>query len=137
LAIQSTQGENIMANKAQAFTVLNTFADSRVALIQGMRDAGYTTLEACEPIVIEWACDKVGAEWGLTKAGKVKMVSDHPNYNTAKGVKRDVMLMIAGTTRRKASSAKKEPADPVAELIAKFKKLSVADQRKALKALSV
>ena len=125
-----------MANKALAFTTLNTFADSRVALIQGMKDAGYKTLEACEPIVIEWACDKVGAEFRWNKAKtKIMMVSDHPNYNTAKGVKRDIMLMIAGTTRRQASNAKKEPADPVAELIAKFKKLSAADQRKALKAL--
>lgn len=123
-----------MANKAQAFTVLNTFADSRVALIQGMKDAGYKTLEACRPIVIEWACSKTGAEYRETKAGKVVLVSDHPKYEGAKTVVRDVMLMIEGTTRR-ASSAKKEPKDPVAELIAKFNKLSAADQRKALKAM--
>lgn len=123
-----------MANKAQAFTVLNTFADSRVALIQGMKDAGYKTLEACRPIVIEWACEKTGAEYRETKAGKVVLVSDHPKYEGAKTVVRDVMHMIEGTTRR-ASSAKKEPKDPVAELIAKFSKLTPAQQRKALAVL--
>ena len=124
-----------MANKAQAFTVLNTFADSRIALIQGMKDAGYKTLEACRPIVIEWACEKTGAEYRETKAGKVVLVSDHPKYEGAKTVVRDVMHMIEGTTRRQASSAKKEPVDPVAELLKAFAKLTPAEQRKALKAL--
>ena len=124
-----------MANKAQAFTVLNTFADSRVALIQGMKDAGYKTLEACRPIVIEWACEKTGAEYRETKAGKVVLVSDHPKYEGAKTVVRDVMHMIEGTTRRQASSAKKEPVDPVAELLKAFAKLTPAEQRKALKAM--
>ena len=123
-----------MANKAQAFITLNTFADSRVALIQGMRDAGYKTLEACRPIVIEWACEKTGAEFRETKAGKVVLVSDHPKYEGAKTTVRDIMHMIEGTTRR-TSSAKKEPKDPVALLIAQFNKLSAADQRKALKVL--
>ena len=124
-----------MANKAQAFTVLNTFADSRVALIQGMRDAGYKTIEACRPIVIEWACEKTGAEYRETKAGKVVLVSDHPKYEGAKTTVRDVMHMIEGTTRRQASSAKKEPKDPVAELLEKFSKLTPAQQRKALAVL--
>ena len=123
-----------MANKAQAFNTLNTFADSRVALIQGMRDAGYKTLEACRPIVIEWACEKTGAEYRETKAGKVVLVSDHPKYEGAKTTVRDVMHMLEGTTRR-ASSAKKEPKDPVAELLAKFSKLTPAQQRKALAVL--
>ena len=123
-----------MANKAQAFITLNTFADSRVKLIQGMRDAGYKTLEACRPIVIEWACEKTGAEYRETKAGKVVLVSDHPKYEGAKTTVRDIMHMIEGTTRR-TSSAKKEPKDPVALLIAQFNKLSAADQRKALKVL--
>ena len=124
-----------MANKAQAFTVLNTFADSRVALIQGMKDAGYKTLEACRPIVIEWACEKTGAEYRETKAGKVVLVSDHPKYEGAKTTVRDIMHMIEGTTRRQASSAKKEPVDPVAELLKAFAKLTPAEQRKALKAM--
>ena len=124
-----------MANKAQAFNTLNTFADSRIALIKGMKDAGYKTLEACRPIVIEWACEKTGAEYRETKAGKVVLVSDHPKYEGAKTVVRDVMHMIEGTTRRQASSAKKEPADPVAELLKAFAKLTPAEQRKALKAM--
>ncbi len=124
-----------MANKAQAFTTLNTFADSRVALIQGMRDAGYKTLEACRPIVIEWACEKTGAEYRETKAGKVVLVTSSANYEGAKTTVRDIMHMLEGTTRRQASSAKKEPKDEVAKIIEAFNKLSAADQKRALKAL--
>ena len=124
-----------MANKAQAFNTLNTFADSRVALIKGMKDAGYATVEECRPIVIEWACEKTGAEYRETKAGKVVLVSDHPKYEGAKTVVRDVMHMIEGTTRRQASSAKKEPEDAVAKILKAFAKLTPAEQRKALKAM--
>ena len=124
-----------MANKAQAFNTLNTFADSRVQLIQGMKDAGYATIEACRPIVIEWACSKTGAEYRETKAGKIVLVSDHAKYEGAKTVVRDMMHMIEGTTRRQASSAKKEPKDAVAKILEAFAKLTPAEQRKALKAL--
>jgi len=124
-----------MANKALAFNTLNTFADSRVQLIQGMKDAGYATIEACRPIVIEWACSKTGAEYRETKAGKIVLVSDHAKYEGAKTVVRDIMHMIEGTTRRQASSAKKEPEDAVAKIIKAFAKLTPAQQRKALAVL--
>jgi hypothetical protein len=120
-----------MSNKAQAFAVLNTFADSRVALIQGLKDAGYHTVEQCKPIVIEWACDKTGAEFRTTEAGKVLLVSSHKRYEAAKTTVRDTMLMIEGTTRRK-ESARKE-TDPLQTLADKLAKLSKADQRKVLK----
>ena len=123
-----------MTNKTQAFKTLDTFADSRVTLITGMQKAGYATVEECRPIVIEWACGKTGAEYRETKAGKIVLVSDHPKYEGAKTTVRDIMLMIEGTTRR-ASSAKKEPLDPVAKIIEAFNKLTPAEQRKALKAL--
>ena len=123
-----------MTNKANAFKALNTFADSRIKLIKGMQDAGYATVEACRPIVIEWACEKTGAEYRETKAGKVVLVSDHPKYEGAKTVVRDIMLMIEGTTRR-ASSGKKEADDPVAKIIKAFGKLTPAQQRKALAVL--
>ncbi len=123
-----------MTNKANAFKALNTFADSRIKLIKGMQDAGYATVEACRPIVIEWACEKTGAEYRETKAGKVVLVTDHPKYEGAKTVVRDIMLMIEGTTRR-ASSGKKEADDPVAKIIKAFGKLTPAQQRKALAVL--
>jgi len=124
-----------MTNKAKAFSTLNTFADSRVKLIQGMHDAGYTTVEACRPIVIEWACGKTGAEYRETKAGKVVLVTDHPKYEGAKTTVRDMMHMIEGTKRtNKKSSAKKED-DPVAKIIEAFGKLTPAQQRKALAVL--
>ena len=120
-----------MTNKTQAFKTLDTFADSRVTLITGMQKAGYATVEACRPIVIEWACLKTGAEYRETKAGKIVLVSDHPKYEGAKTTVRDIMLMIEGTTRR-ASSAKKEPLDPVAKIIEAFNKLTPAEQRLSL-----
>ncbi len=125
----------LIANETQAFQVLNTFADSRATLIQGMKDAGYTTIEACDPIVIKWACAKVGAKWQI-KAEKVRFVSTHKMYNTAKTVKNDIMHMLKGTTRHKASHGRTEPTDKVAKIIADFKKLTPAEQRKVLKALS-
>ena len=123
-----------MTNKANAFKTLDTFADSRVTLITGMQKAGYATVEECRPIVIEWACKKTGAEYRETKAGKVVLVTDHPKYEGAKTVVRDIMLMIEGTTRR-ASSGKKEADDPVAKIIKAFGKLTPAQQRKALAVL--
>ena len=124
-----------MSNKAIAFKTLDTFADSRVTLITGMQKAGYATVEECRPIVIEWACLKTGAEYRENKAKtKLMLVTSSANYEGAKTTVRDIMLMIEGTTRR-ASSGKKEPADPVAKIIEAFGKLTPAQQRKALKAL--
>ena len=123
-----------MSNKAKAFSTLDTFADSRIKLLQGMQGAGYATVEACRPIVIEWACAKTGAEYRETKAGKIVLVSDHPKYEGAKTTVRDIMHMIEGT-KRVNSSARKEPLDPVAKIIEAFGKLTPAEQRKALKAL--
>ena len=124
-----------MTNKANAFKTLDTFADSRVTLITGMQKAGYATVEACRPIVIEWACGKTGAEYRWNKAKtKAMLVTSSTNYEGAKTTVRDIMLMIEGKTRR-ASSGKKEADDPVAKIIKAFGKLSASDQRKALKAL--
>lgn len=101
------------ANKAQAFATLNTFADSRVALIQGMKDAGYKTVEECKNVVIEWACSKTGCTFTTTEAGKNRLVSGHKKYESTKTVVRDVMLMIEGTTRHKKQSNRKESAPKV------------------------
>ena len=122
-------------NETKAFAVLDKFADSRILLIEGMQKAGYTTIEECDPIVIKWACEKVGAEWQI-KADKVRFVSTHPKYNTAKTVKNDIMHMLRGTTRHAESNGKKEPADNVTKIIEAFNKLTPAEKRKVLKALS-
>jgi len=129
----------LTANETKAFAVLDKFADSRVTLIEGMQKAGYTTLEECEPIVIKWACERAGAKWAVNNSGKVKMVSSDPNWSSAKTAKRDVMLMLKGTTRREAtpSHGKSEPADNVTKIIDAFNKLTPAEKRKVLKALAV
>jgi hypothetical protein len=123
------------ANKAMAFATLNTFADSRVALIAGMHKAGYT-LETARGVVIEWACGKVGSgDKGFKvneETGKVTLVSSHAKYETAKTVVRDVMHMMAGTTRREASTRKE--VDPVAQALKALAKLTPAQLRKVLAA---
>ena len=134
----TTSRRKTMSNKTKAFTVLNTFADSRVALIQGMKGAGYATVEECRPIVIEWACEKMEVGEAGFKVhdvtGKVSLITSNPKYESTKTVVRDVINMLKGVTRS-TSSARKEPLDPVAKIIEAFGKLTPAEQRKALKAL--
>jgi hypothetical protein len=126
---------SVAINKTAAFITLNTFADSRVALIEGMHKAGYT-LETARGVVIEWACDKVKSGKAGFKVndetGKVTLVSGHAKYETAKTVVRDVMHMMAGTTRR-ASGAKKE-VDHVAIALKALAALTPAQLRKVLAA---
>lgn len=96
-------------NKKAAFKALDTFANSRVQLIQSMIDAGYPTIEDCRPVVIEWACTKTGAEYRVAESsGIAKLVSSHPKYEAAKTTVRDIMLMLQGTTRH-AESKRTEP----------------------------
>lgn len=127
-------------NKAKAFATLNKFATAREQLTQGMHDAGYT-LETARPVVIEWACERMGH--GLEaknpalkvhpESGKVSMVSSHVKYEAIKTVVRDVMLMLAGTTRRKASA--KTEVDPVEQALKALAKLTPAQLKKVLAAL--
>lgn len=121
------------ANKAMAFATLNKFSTARVQLIAGLRDAGYT-LETARGVVIEWACDKVGSGkkgYKVNKeTGKVTMVSSHAKYETTKTVVRDVMLMLAGKTRRESSATRE--IDLVAEAIKAYGKLNAAQKRKFL-----
>ena len=123
-----------MSNKSQAFKALNTFAASRVKLIESMQAAGYDTVEACRPVVIEWACEKTGAAFNVSKAGKVMLDSSHAKYEAAKTTVRDVMLMLQGTTRHAAQGSAK--TDPVDAVIKAFGKLTAAQQRAVLKAIA-
>ena len=120
-------------NKAAAFAALNTFADSRVALIAGLKAAGYT-LETARGVVIEWACGKTGAAFKVNEtSGKVSLVTSHAKYEKAKTTVRDTMLMLAGTTRRKSSASREH--DPVAHAIKVMTGLTPAQVRKVLAAL--
>jgi hypothetical protein len=114
-------------NKQLAFNTLDNFASARVDLIKGMRDAGYTTVEECRPIVIEWACAKAKAGkagFTVSDAGKVMMNSKHPKYNTIKTIVRDITLMLQGTTRKETTRANEsnrtEPVNPFAKAVKQF-----------------
>lgn len=119
-------------NKTAAFKALDKFATARVQLIQGFKDAGYT-LETARGVVIEWACAKTGAEFKVhPESGKVTLVSGHAKYESTKTVVRDVMNMMAGTTRREVSGATER--DPVAAALKALAKLTPAQLRKVLAA---
>ena len=119
-------------NKTAAFKALDKFATARVQLIQALHDAGYT-LETAKPVVIEWACAKTGAEFKVhPESGKVTLVSGHAKYESTKTVVRDVMNMMAGTTRREVSGATER--DPVAVAMKALAKLTPAQLRKVLAA---
>jgi hypothetical protein len=121
-------------SKAKAFQALDQFANSRAKLIKDMQAAGYTTVEECRPIVIEWACMKTGAEFRVAESsGAVKLVSSHPKYETAKTVVRDVMLMLEGTTRREQASSGARETDAVAKLAEKFAQLTKAEQKRFMR----
>jgi len=130
------------ANKTAAFNALNTFAGSRVQLIQDLKDAGYT-LETARDVVIEWACSKTGGSFTVKANGAVKMDSSHKAYNTTKCVVRDMMLMIQGTSRHaqvkaKTEHAKTEPkakVDRVAQIAKEAKSLTPADKLRLIKLL--
>ena len=121
-------------SKQQAFKALDTFATSRVTLIENMAAAGYTTLEDCRPIIIEWACAKTGAkDEGFTvktvvSTGEVvtRLNRDHPKYEAHKTTLRDITAMLRGTTRTAQTSAKRDPA---ALLAIAFGKLSEKEQQ--------
>lgn len=121
-------------NKTQAFKALDSFAASRVKLIESMQRAGFETIEACRPIVIEWACIKTGATFNVSKTGKVMLDSSHARYEAAKTTVRDVMLMLQGTTRHATQGSAK--TDPVQAIINAYGKLTPAQQRAVLKAIA-
>jgi hypothetical protein len=121
-------------NKAKAFKALDAFASSRVKLIESMQAAGYDTVEACRPIVIEWACEKTGAAFNVSKGGKVMLDSGHAKYEAAKTTVRDVMLMLQGTTRHATQGSNK--TDPVEALLKAYGKLTPAQQRAVIKAIA-
>lgn len=116
-------------NKTAAFKTLDTFASARVALVKGMKDAGYATAEECRPVVIEWACSKTGCAFNVAEStGKTMLDSKHKQYEKTKTIVRDVMLMLEGTTRH-ASSGKTE-VDNLAAAIRATEKLTAAETRK-------
>lgn len=121
-------------NKNKAFTALNKFASSRVALIQAMIDAGYASAEDARNVVVEWACSKTGCTFTVAGTGNAKLDGTHKKYQATKTVVRDIMLMLQGTTRHE-SSGKKEAQCPVEKLLAGFEKLTAAQQKKFLKSI--
>lgn len=123
-------------NKTLAFKTLDTFAGARVALIEGMKKAGYTTLELAKPVVFEWVSAKTGCPFRIAESsGLPKWDTTHAKYEGSKKAANDILLMLQGTTRHAQSSAKRE-RDPVEDAIKAFEKLTAAQKRAFLKAIA-
>jgi hypothetical protein len=90
-------------NKQALFTALNTFASARVALIEQVIAAGYPTVEAARPAIMEWVSQKTGCALKTQGSGRVVFDSvDAKASNNARNTLRDIMLNLEGTTRREA-----------------------------------
>lgn len=118
-----------MQNKTALFAALNTFAASRVLLIEQVIDAGYPTSEAARPAIMEWVSEKTGVAIKVQGSGRV--VFDNDTTGAARQSLRDVMLMLEGSSRREAAKASpkvsrkaapltKAQKEAVAALIAAF-----------------
>ena len=105
-----------MANKQALFTALNTFAASRVLLIEQVIAAGYPTSEAARPAIMEWVSEKTGVAIKVQGAGRV--VFDNDTTGAARQSLRDVMLMLEGTSRRDAAKASPQVSRKAAPLTA-------------------
>ena len=130
------------ANKSAAFIALDSFASSRVQLIQALKDAGYT-LETARDVIIEWACTKTKGTFTVKANGAVKLDSSHAKYETTRTIVRDMMHMVSGTTRFKSAKAKTEHAktepkakvDRVAQIAKEAKSLTPAEKLRLIKIL--
>jgi len=105
-----------MANKQALFTALNTFASSRVLLIEQVVAAGYPTSEAARPAIMEWVSEKTGVAIKVQGSGRV--VFDNDTTGAARQSLRDVMLMLEGTSRRDAAKASPQVSRKAAPLTA-------------------
>ena len=93
-----------IANKIALFAALETFASARVLLIEQVIAAGYPTVEAARPAIMEWVSTKTGVAIKVQGTGRV--VFDNDVTGSARQSLRDVMLMLEGQTRREAAEAK-------------------------------
>jgi len=112
-----TFGETKMqtiANKIALFAALERFASARVLLIEQVIAAGYPTLEAARPAIMEWVSEKTGVAIKVQGTGRV--VFDNDVTGSARQSLRDVMLMLEGQTRREAAAASPEVSRKAAPL---------------------
>ena len=91
-------------NKQALFTALNTFASARVLLIEQVIAAGYPTVEAARPAIMEWVSSKTGVAIKVQGSGRVVFEDD--TTGKARQTLRDIMLMLEGSTRREVQKAK-------------------------------
>lgn len=101
-------------NKQAALAALNKFALAGPALVEALREAGYTTREDSRVLVLEWAAKKLGcplvkSSHHLSKTAYILDASS-PKFAAASKAVQRVMDVLQGEKR---VSNKKEAAEPV------------------------
>ena len=93
-------------NKSALFAALTKFADNRVKFIQAVIDAGYPTLEAARPDIMEWIASKMQGVTVGKRGNQVVFQGDKAKCSSARGALLNLKLNLQGTTRRKAAAPK-------------------------------
>jgi hypothetical protein len=94
-----------IANKSALFAACEKFATSRVTFIAEVIAAGYPTSEAAQPVIMEWVSTKTGCPLKTQGTRRVVFDSASPKAGSARRALADMMLNLAGTTRREAAVA--------------------------------
>lgn len=102
-------------NKTALFAALTKFTNDRVEFIRSVRAAGYPTLEAARPDIMEWVALKIKGVTVGKRGDQVVFQGDKVQCGKARNTLFDLKLNLQGTTRRKAAAAAapKESGKPV------------------------
>ena len=121
-----------IANKIALFAACDKAVAGRQIFIAEVIAAGYPTLEAARPHVMEYVSSKTGCK--LTTKGTGRVVFDGTDTKLAQDSRdslRELMLWLSGTTRRKHDAANKAASPQVSRKAAPL----TAAQKAAVAAL--
>jgi hypothetical protein len=94
-----------MANKQALFTALDKVVNSRISFIEDVIAAGYPTIEAARPHIMEYVSIRIGCPIKVKGTGSAVFDSTSEKSASARNMLRDINLWLAGTSRRKAVAA--------------------------------
>ena len=120
-----------MANKQALFIALDKVVNSRISFIEDVIAAGYPTIEAARPHIMEYVSIRIGCPIKVKDTGSVVFDSASDKSGSARNMLRDINLWLAGTSRRKAVAANNAASPAVSRKAAPLTKA----QRDAVVAL--
>lgn len=126
-----------MSIQKKVNTIVASFLAKQDDLLIELHSLGLDTPELQRPFVIKAVCEALteGKGWKVQGESKVVLDTKHVRFEFLKTRVRDVMNALRGETRT-SSSGKSEPVDAVTKLVKEFNKMSKAEQKKFLKAVS-